>query len=367
MFFPEDKTQQYLVDYLNTTQDIMLAALKQYDNTASVNIVPTYDLGFPHDLIRIAGGFATGMFIDWKCSVPFIPVDTSVNVCSTTFFQVDNDISNRLTEKYFNEFRKKIEDGCSYLFNFHRGNHFIIFSKSVKSGKSYLILHSSASEFKKELNGLYPNNNNWYFKDIKTYFAKGRYLRYLIGNKAILFSRIAKQILEYNIIRHAFIGSLLLDDLCNIEAERTFHHYFMPTDHSVVIGGHLVKSGDNSPLLSSLGESIYMLKINNSNDRIAMGNDIYNLVPHGWGKESIVYPEIKIDCEKNTFSLNGVVDTIHIDSSLRGHPDLHIRNYATSIGIDKYFASIREQIDFDIVDTLSQIVSYTGKGYNRWC
>lgn len=105
------------------------------------------------------------------------------------------------------------------------------------------------------------------------------------------------------------------------------------------------------------------------NDKIlhlksVIGNEMYNIVPHGWGKESKVTPKIEIDCDRQMFRLNGIEYPIHVESSLRAHPDLQLRNYHESN--KDYFSLITNDVKLKIVDEFIQIASYNGKGFKRW-
>ena len=122
-----DKTHVQLTKYLQNTETTFNKLLSPYGGHATIK--STLDLGFPHDVIRIAGGFATGAYVKWQSNCPIIPVDTCVNVCSCSFFEIDDDILNLFDNKVFNELINKLNSGI-FIWNFHRGNHFISYLKS---------------------------------------------------------------------------------------------------------------------------------------------------------------------------------------------------------------------------------------------
>lgn len=66
--------------------------------------------------------------------------------------------------------------------------------------KRYLVMHSTAKEFTKGYNGLYPTKNNWYYDKIHVYERDNRYFRYIIGHEAELF--IKQQLLWMDIMRY---------------------------------------------------------------------------------------------------------------------------------------------------------------------
>ena len=89
--FLDDCTQQQLLPYLKGTEQLFKKVLEFYTPTADssdVQIYPSLDLGIPNNVQRLAGGFGTGMFITWDCGIPIIPIDATVNVCSSSVFRL---------------------------------------------------------------------------------------------------------------------------------------------------------------------------------------------------------------------------------------------------------------------------------------
>src|SRR5690242_14908664 len=89
-----DNAQEFLIPYLQRSEQRLRSALRELDPASECQIVPAADLCFPHDVIRIAGGFATGCVVEWRCAVPIIPVDTTVNIDTTSIFWLSDDVSH---------------------------------------------------------------------------------------------------------------------------------------------------------------------------------------------------------------------------------------------------------------------------------
>lgn len=360
-----DKTHVQLTKYLQNTETTFNKLLSPYGGHATIK--STLDLGFPHDVIRIAGGFATGAYVKWQSNCPIIPVDTCVNVCSCSFFEIDDDILILFDNKVFNELINKLNSGI-FIWNFHRGNHFISYLKSRISGKRYLLLHSSASEFKNNYNGLYPVKSNWYFDDIKVFNHGNNYIRYIDGNKAKLFSKIAQNLINFNEIRQEFIAESLLNGIAKIKSVNHFHHYFMPDAHSVVMGSHIVSSGQSVPVLTIPGADIYIVNFLSAKYECLYTDREHFLTPHGWGKRHKGTPQMQLDTKSNKFSLDGIEYNIEFGESLRAHPNLELRDFKTDTVSRKenFFSYLSQQYDYSIVDELIQIASYNKEGVKVW-
>jgi len=170
-------TYNNLSKYFNVTNELIIDVLRLYDVSAQSQIINTTELGFPNDVIRLAGGFGIGHYIHWDASIPFIPIDTTVNVCTTSLFTLSNNIEKKITPKLIQNIQEQILLRGFYP-NFDRGNHFIIYAKSRMSNKYFLILHSDA--YKSGYESMSPEAENWYYKDIKIFTKDNRYLRYII-------------------------------------------------------------------------------------------------------------------------------------------------------------------------------------------
>ncbi len=364
----QDNAHDLLLPFIQETEEMLSKALKTLDSTAECVITPAVDLGFPHDVIRIAGGFATGIFVEWKCNVPFIPVDTTVNIDTSTIFYLDDDITDILNEKDFENLRNRFEES-SYVFNFHKGNHFISFGISEKNNKPVLVIHSNEKEFKYQYNGLMPVETNWYMPDVKTFSHNNRYIRYLSGQKAELFIDIAKMLEEYNIIRHRFVASLLIDKKTKIIEQVDKHHYYMPNRNSVAIGCFITNKHEEVPIFSKVGQDIFLFKPesggNNLIKTIIEKEEKY-LVPHGWGKTCNDDISFKINWNTKKFNLSGREYDIKPLVSLGKDERLTIREFSSDPKNEKsLFQLMKNNCPGVVSDRIRQICSFSKHGFIR--
>ncbi len=361
-----DETQKALAHYLSDTEILMNELLsKSFSGSAQIKV--TTDLGFPHDVIRIAGGFATGVHVSWESSRPFIPVDTCVNVCSASFFEIDREILDLFTNDYMNSVKEHLSQGI-YVSNFHRGNHFISYLHSQKTGKLFLLLHSSANEFKDNFNGLYPVKGNWFYDKIKFYSDGKKYINYLDDKEAESFYRLAEGLYKFNEIRHEFIAQVILGTLKNVTNVQHFHHYGMPTYNSVVMGSHILKDGESAPVLTMPGQNIYMVKFNSVKDDSLLINESQFITPHGWGKRHKNVPQISLDLNRNKFTLDSESYEIKFGESLRAHTNLELRDFNSekNSGKDNFFNYLEKMYNLKITDEMEQIASWNKEGIRVW-
>ena len=361
------QTRDALTRFVQETEYLLLNSLTQYDKNASCKITPSLDLGFPHDVERIAGGFPTGCLVTWESSVPYIPIDTTVNVCTTSVYTLSAPLSEFFSTRYIENILDSAKSG-SYIPNFHRGNHFIVIAKNSKQ-QEILLLHSSAAEFKRQFNGLYPTRNNWYDNDVKVYQNNNRYIRYIVDRPALLFYAMAKQLVSYNETRHNFFAELLVEKNIHISSVKHCHHYDMPSRSSVLIGSYLIKERETVPVLSRPGKPILIYTTLNPKHKHIVNGETMILVPHGWGKTCSKYPNIKIDSENNRFSLNDNSYEIEPGASLRDHPDLMLRDYSFDTQLNKYKTYEDELINWNngtIDEYWHQVCSYNKNGFQKW-
>lgn len=360
-----DNTQIELKRYLDRTEDTFNKLLSSMNGQAVIKTC--LDLGFPHDVIRIAGGFATGACVQWSSVEPIIPVDTCVNVCSCSFFEIENDIIDIFSDSMFGELIQNLQKGI-YVPNFHRGNHFISYIQSTKTDKRYLLLHSSASEFKNNFNGLYPISGNWFYDQIQIFKNDNSYIRYIKGKDAEIFYKLSENLLKFNENRHEFIAQILLRNKSIINNVAHFHHYFMPNINTVVMGSHIVSCGDIAPILSLPGENIYMVRFDNPKDEELYLGDTKFLTPHGWGKRHKSIPNISLDVTSKKFHLDNYEYTIEFGESLRDHPALELRDFktATQSRKESFFSYLDKIYNYSIIDEMKQIASYNKAGVIKW-
>lgn len=274
-----DATQRALIPHIQHTQELIERAVSELNSGnggAEITIMP--DLGISSNLIRMNGGFFTGMFINWESQVPFIPVDTTVNGCGVSVYLLNDIMTN---EEFFKriKYAKKRFLEFSYNWNFERGNHFISYG-ITDSGEPCAVFHASADEFKHsaENHSLYPEKNVWYTDDIKTIQSdSGRYLRYISGASAEKFSAVAADLSQINERRTDTSAELVFGN-CLKEKRLYISHYGMPDDHSVAIGCSWLKG--TYVLLTAMGKDIYLVDPDLKNSASK-----YVLNPHGFGVE----------------------------------------------------------------------------------
>lgn len=287
-----DSTQKILLPYVKQTEVLLNNLVKRYDTEALARIYPSLDIGIPNNVLRLAGGFATGMLVVWKCGTPIVPVDTTVNVCSSSYYQFDPlalkgiSISEFFNEKKINEIINEGSKKEGLAFSFNTGNHFLLLCRSKKNNMYYLVLHSSAKQFKDTYLGLYPKPNNWYSGYIKEYTdgVSGRYIRYLKDNEAKQFIAIAKMLNRENEDIHNWFANKFCQGISFIN-KRTYHHYGMPTDYSIAIGTYVVDNEDVVPIFSRENYPICLFKPDNNMWSIELEGKKKYIIPHGWGQQ----------------------------------------------------------------------------------
>jgi len=351
-----DATQQVLLPYLKETEILFNVALKKHDSQGYCHIYPSLDLGFPNNVQRLAGGFATGMLVTWSCGINIVPIDTTVNVCTSSVFCLKDFNAGWLEDKKaltneLNSIFTRASDEKGYSFSFRTGNHFLLIAKDKDTDEIYLILHSSANELKRSYMGLYPVEGNWYSERIKyipvdalrgykgfyeqeknwctaelEQVHDGRYFRYLKDEDANHFIRMAHNFQAYNEQIHTWLGEHLIERLAKHsgmkDSSSSFkpiikHHYYMPTDHSIALGTFAEPIGEVVPLFSAPNKPVYLFEIGADNWQINLGGSKGNvcLIPHGWGQQIDQIQSIETnqlgkklvltvkDCSKETISI----------------------------------------------------------------
>ncbi len=283
-----DNSQTVLLKHIKATERLLNNAIKIYDkrDESGAIIIPSLDLGYPNNIMRLAGGFATGILIDWECGTPIIPIDATVNVCSSSVFKINP--SDELLKNFVATIKSTIEKAvlnCGYSFSFTSGNHFLMLAND-NDGYYYLVLHSSAKEMKESYFGLYPSEGNWYSSKIKHIYEDNKYLRYIKGDEAEYFIETAHHIEKYNEEIHKWLSFELN---CKIKPEMSIikHHYYMPTDSSIAIGAFAELPGETVPLFSDVKKPVYLFKIGENNWTYNLGGRKGSVcvVPHGWGQQ----------------------------------------------------------------------------------
>ena len=358
--FVLDTTQELLVTHLQETERIMNGLLRKKPYCGDATIVPNLDLGFPHDVIRLAGGFATGLYIKWNSLIPFVPVDICMNTCTVSFYELLDANPSFFSEEACLRLLRNLDNSC-YTANFHRGNHFIGYMESVRTGKKYIVIHSSAAEFETTFNGLYPVEGNYIYENTRVYSSKGRYVRYIEGHAAELYQKVASHLYVFNEDRHNFFVSALLGNEKKIVSESHYHHYGMPSPHEGLLGSHMVSRGQISPLLTRPGENIFLIRYA---DCLYHNLCVENMIitPHGLGKRHNGNAALRINAQKGLLKLDDIEYQIQYGESLRAHPNLELR----SIALSDYFSFFSKVYEYEIVDEFKQLSSYSKAGFVKW-
>ena len=355
-----DDTQRILDSYLQESEIILNNLLLEKFNNKGCKIIPCLDLGFPHDVIRLAGGFATGMYITWFERATFVPIDICMNVCSVSIYELKKGDIELVTQKAIEKLLDNLSKS-SYIANFHRGNHFISYAESINNQKKYIIIHSSAAEFETYYNGLYPVENNYFYSRIKTFYSRNRYIRYIDGNTAELFYALAENLYAYNERRHDFIIASLIDERDEVTKKKHYHHYGMPNRNEALLGCHKIRKGDETPLLTRPGENIYLIKYFDAKPEYRLDDEFF-ITPHGLGKCHIQEPHFSVNITDSNMTFDGLEYSIKYGSSLRNHPGLKLRDMPVS----NYFSFFDNVYKYEIIDEFRQISSYNKLGYRKW-
>jgi hypothetical protein len=358
-----DTTRDILSKYISTTNELIIDALKLYDSSATSKIITTMELGFPNDVIRLAGGFVTGLYVKWDAGIPFIPIDTTVNVCTTSLFKLSNDIGKKITPELIQNVHEQLLQ-LGFRSNFDRGNHFIIYAKSRISNQFFLILHSDT--YKEGYESMSPEINNWYFNDIKILTKGNRYLRYIIGDTAQEYYIKTKYYEKQNILKHRHVANGIVGGDAMIVDSQYLHHHYMPTPTSVLIGCYLIKQNTIIPILSSPGRPIYLYKFENSLQSNCGTDNLEFIVPHGWGRYFDGDFSIQLDLKNNILLLNNDEYSIQPKQTFKTCESIKVRSFKCSGGDDEYLKLLQKYYTGINIDMLDQVVAYNKTGYKRF-
>lgn len=311
-FSLNDDTQRKILEHLEVTSKLLSKVgteLSETQKESKIYAMP--DLGIAQNGTRMSGGFYTGACYSWDSDVPFVPVDTTVNVCGTAIYKLkqkitvqefqkrlNNVMDNRQTYlKYTTTHLPKqildsidIERADKFYWNYNVGNHFAILAEQNDDNEElpkgqYMIVHASAIELKKDnlKYGLYPVEGNWYYNDIKTIYDdnENRYLRYIYGKKAIQFAELAGMLQKINKDRNRYFCKEVLGELAGEEVIN-LSHYGMPTSNAVCIGCQWEQ--EDFTLLTAPGNDIFLVHPNlTAQNTIELSNKQITLTPHGCG------------------------------------------------------------------------------------
>lgn len=311
-FSLNDNTQKEILKHLEITSKLLTKVGTELSRTQKESMIYAMpDLGIAQNGTRMLGGFYTGACYSWSSDVPFVPVDATVNVCGTAVYRLNQKITTQEFQRRLDGVMKNretyikyakthlpsqildsidINDEKNFFWNYNVGNHFVILAEQ-KVGNAelpagqYMIVHASAIELKKEnlKYGLYPVEGNWYYDDIKTIYddKTKRYFRYIAGEKAVKFNRIADMLQLINKDRNSYFCKQVLGELAG-EQIINLSHYGMPTANAVCIGCQWEQ--EDFTLLTAPGNDIYLVHPDLTNQNtINLRNKHITLTPHGCG------------------------------------------------------------------------------------
>ena len=348
-----DRTQKKVLRELEITEKLISKVATKLSSTQKTcDIYAMSDLGMAHNVTRMRGGFFTGAAYVWEQpDTPFIPVDTTINVCGTALYKIKSDMS-------ITEFKKRCEkalaDKSRYDWNFTNGNHFISLCYSennmgMQEGY-YMLVHASACEYKEQL---YPVIGNWYYNSIVTErLREYRYLRFIKGGKAERFYQMAKMLESFNRERNYTFCKQVLSEKMENEILNVAH-YGMPTIQEVLIG--VQKTEGLATLLTSPGKNVYIVK--------KIENAKNNYMPHGFGLE---LPE-----ESDfTYHRNGIQigeKKFYSGSITIGEDAINRHNFSeTDESLRKHIRKIVQINELEICAELKQICSFSANGFQVW-
>ena len=311
-FSLNDNTQKEILKHLKTTSKLLSKVGTKLSETQKESMIYAMpDLGIAQNGTRMLGGFYTGACYSWNSDVPFVPVDTTVNVCGTTVYKLNQNITVQEFQKRLDNVMQNrdtylkyasthlpsqildsidLERADKFYWNYNVGNHFAILAEqnddnSELTEGQYMIVHASAIELKKDnlKYGLYPVEGNWYYDDIKTIYDdnENRYLRYIYGKKAVQFAELASMLQKINKDRNRYFCKTVLGELAGEEVIN-LSHYGMPTNNAVCIGCQWEQ--EDFTLLTAPGNDIFLVHPNvTAPNTIDLNNKKITLTPHGCG------------------------------------------------------------------------------------
>ena len=307
-----DNTQKEILKHLKTTSKLLSKVGTKLSETQKESMIYAMpDLGIAQNGTRMLGGFYTGACYSWNSDVPFVPVDTTVNVCGTTVYKLNQNITVQEFQKRLDNVMQNrdtylkytsthlpsqildsidLERADKFYWNYNVGNHFAILAEqnddnSELTKGQYMIVHASAIELKKDnlKYGLYPVEGNWYYDDIKTIYDdnENRYLRYIYGKQAVQFAELASMLQKINKDRNRYFCKTVLGELAGEEVIN-LSHYGMPTNNAVCIGCQWEQ--EDFTLLTAPGNDIFLVHPNvTAPNTIDLNNKKITLTPHGCG------------------------------------------------------------------------------------
>lgn len=354
-----DPTQKQLEDRIKNTEQLISKVLSILNNSEKVAKIYTMpDLGFSAIVERMLGGFFNGMCITWDTDIPFIPVDAQIKACGAAVFELSECIS---PDEFSFRIDKAYKNICKYIWDYNFSNHFVLLTYDINTNKQYLVLHSSAKEFQIDITkALIPTPGIWFENDIQTYndFGNNYFLRYIYGNIAERFYKIAKLQNDFIINKNRKFAELVLEN--NLKQEITnLSHYGMPCDNMICIGCHWEDAV--FPLLTSPGRDIFVLRPNKESIRLHNAEKKYVLSPHGLGLEfkeqdtSIFFNKDNIEFKGEKYYIGHIMD-IDNEVLIRGEKQ----------DLMTYIQKILYKTPADVILQLKQICCYSKRGIQKF-
>ena len=349
-----DRTQKKILESLKITENLISKVATKLSSTQKTcDIYAMTDLGIAHNVTRMRGGFFTGAVYKWEQSdIPFIPIDSTVNVCGTALYKIDSDMN-------VIEFKKRCEkalaDTSKYDWNFMNGNHFIslcyLENNLIGLEKGYyMLVHASACEYKEQL---YPTIGNWYYHDIKTEVSDNyRYLRYIEGGKAEKFYQIVKMLESFNKERNYSFCKKVLENKIGKEIVNVAH-YGMPSINEVLIG--VQKTNGLATILTSPGKNIFIVS--------KKYKDKMGYIPHGFGLE--LPEESDLIYHKDFIEIGG--KRFFSKSIMIGKDAINRHGFhETEDNLRKYIMKIEQINELKVCVELKQVCSFSANGFQIW-
>ena len=347
----KDSTQERILPHLSITEQFICSVGKRLSgHNVDCVITAMEDLGLSHNIMRMRGGFYTGIFVRWNCDGPFIPVDSTVNSCGVSVYAVNGKMS-------YHDFKSRIENAEKELTlegmkcNFNIGNHFISFCFDEATEQHYLLIHASDNTYKFGEKGLYPREDTWYYKKIRVETNGDRYLRYIDGRDAETFFYHYKESEKSNPIRNDRIADAILKGIKFQEVLYT-QHYGMPDISSLAIGCQW--QGNKLVLLTSEGKDIFIIEEKTPRKVTAF--------PHGFGVKvnGICWD---INYTSNNFQINSINFPNNDDTFWKLFTKTRNSDKVVDEQFVRYFLRTR---NIHIKAQLHQLYSYSITGFHSF-
>jgi len=260
-----------------------------------------------------------------------------------------------------------VNDKSKFFWNYNVGNHFAILAEQNEENSElpagqYMIVHASAIELKKDNleYGLYPVPGNWYYDDIQTEYdaESNRYLRYISGEKAVKFYKLAKLLQEINKDRNRYFCKKVLGDLADEEIIN-MSHYGMPANNAVCIGCQWEQ--EDFTLLTAPGNDIFLVHPDLSSDNtIQLSEKSITLTPHGCGVR-LNNPTDSISYCKDGITIGG--KHFRNGQSIDIGKDVSVRTLnMTSQQLQEYIKTILKKCPGEIYGQMHQLFARTKNG-----